>query len=178
MVIETTPIDGLLIATPKLWEDERGYFTEIFNKEVIGENWIDFPIAQVNQSLTKEKGMLRGMHFQNEPYAQDKIISCLKGSIYDVAIDVRRDSPTYLQWFGVMLSAENKQMLFVPKGFAHGFQSLEDTCLIQYFVSAPYNPEAEGGVRFDDPALGIKWPLPPIVPSKRDAEWPYLASNT
>ena len=174
MQIDKTPIEGLYVATPKLWEDERGYFTETFNKSAISELWKDFPIVQVNQSLTKVKGMIRGMHFQKDPFAQDKIVSCVRGSIYDVAIDIRPDSATYGKWFGETLSFDNKKMLFVPKGFAHGFQSLEDTCVIQYFVSAPYAPDAEGGVRFDDPKVNVAWPLPPIVASKRDAEWPSM----
>jgi dTDP-4-dehydrorhamnose 3,5-epimerase len=157
------------VITPAPFTDERGFFVRVFDHEELG-----IEITQINHSMTKVKGSIRGMHFQRAPFAEVKIVKCLKGSIFDVAVDLRKDSPTYLKWHGEVLSAENLKMLVVPQGFAHGFQSLEDDVEITYFCSAPYNPESEGAVRYSDPKIGIEWPLPVSVVSAKDKVHPLL----
>jgi dTDP-4-dehydrorhamnose 3,5-epimerase len=164
-----TSLPPVQVITPTPFTDERGFFARVFDHKELGVE-----IAQINHSMTKVKGSIRGMHFQRAPFAEVKIVKCLKGSIFDVTVDLRKDSPTYLRWHGEVLSAENLKMLVVPQGFAHGFQSLEDDVEIIYFCSAPYNPESEGAVRYNDPKIGIEWPLPVTVVSAKDKEHPLL----
>jgi dTDP-4-dehydrorhamnose 3,5-epimerase len=126
----------------------------------------------LHRSLTGDKGTIRGLHFQKSPKQEDKIVQCLQGSIFDVAVDLRKNSPTYGKWVGEILSAENKRMLLVPKGFAHGFQTLEKDCLVEYFVSQYYSPTHERGVRWNDPFFNVKWPIAKAVVSEKDGKWP------
>ena len=154
-----TPIPDLYIIVPEPFKDERGKFSRIYCFNELKEIRNDKTLVQINHSLTKQKGAIRGMHFQYPPRAEIKIIKCIKGSVFDVAIDLRKGSPTILKWYGEILSAENMKALYVPEGFAHGFQTLEENCELLYFHTEFYSPIDEGAVKFDDPMIGIEWPL-------------------
>ena len=171
MKFKETKLKGLYIIEPEIHFDDRGYFARIFCKQELSKTGIDFNIVQVNRSLNKKQGIIRGMHFQKPPKAEDKIIQCVKGKIYDVAIDLRQDSPTYGEWVAEKLSEENKKMFLIPKGFAHGFQTLTDNCEILYFMSEFYSPQYESGVRWDDPFFNIKWPIKDPILSEKDKNW-------
>ena len=171
MKLEQTKITGVVVIHSEPFEDERGFFNRIFCQKELGVIRPDIKIAQINHSMTKTKGTIRGMHFQHSPHAEMKIVRCVKGSIFDVSVDLRRDSPTFLQWHGEILSAENMKALVVPEGCAHGFQSLEDDIEMVYLSTAPYCKEAEGGIRFDDPKINVKWQLPVTVISEKDGNW-------
>lgn len=168
MQITNTQIPDVKVLEPEKYEDSRGYFTRLFRDSELA----NYPIREINRSLSLKKGTIRGLHLQTAPFAQDKIVQCLQGSIFDVAVDMRPDSPTYLEWVAEILT-ENK-MLLVPKGFAHGFQTLEDNVLVQYFVSEYFTPGNEQGYRYNDPKLGILWPCPEVETSEKDANWPLL----
>jgi len=174
MIFHKTKIDGLYIIKPELKIDKRGYFARIFCEEEFKKNGLVFRIVQANQSLTKRKGTIRGMHFQKPPKAEDKIVFCIQGAIYDVAIDLRQNSPTYGQWVAEELSEENKKMFLIPKGFAHGFQLLTDESEVLYFLSEFYSPEYETGVRWNDPFFNIKWPIENPILSEKDKNWPLM----
>jgi len=171
MKFEEAKLKGLCVIEPEIRVDERGYFARIFCKQELSKIGIDFNIVQINRSLNKKQGIIRGMHFQKPPKAEDKIIQCVKGKIYDVAIDLRQDSPTYGEWFAEELSEENKKMFLIPKGFAHGFQTLTDSCEILYFMSEFYSPQYESGVRWNDPFFNIKWPIKDPILSEKDKNW-------
>lgn len=175
MIFNKTKLKEVCIIKPELKGDERGYFGRVFCKKELEEHGIDFEIVQINHSLTKKKGSIRGMHFQKEPMTEDKIIQCLKGEVYDVAVDLRENSTTYGQWISENLTEENKKMIYIPKGFAHGFQTLTDNCFLQYFMSEFYSPEHASGVRWNDQFLNIIWPIKnPTSISKNDQNWPLL----
>ncbi len=180
MKIIETGIPGLLVVEPKVFSDERGYFFEAHSAPKLKALGIEPGVLQINQSFSKA-GVLRGLHFQAPPSDQTKLVRCVIGRLYDVAVDIRRGSPTFGKWFGIELSAENRLMLSVPSGFAHGFYSLTD-CELMYLVGkSGYAKDAEGGVRFDDPAVNIKWPLvaklgAPLV-NERDRTFPLLTSD-
>lgn len=174
MIFHKTKIKDLYIIEPELKSDERGYFARIFCKKELAKIGVDFDIVQINKSLNRKKGIVRGMHFQKPPKSEDKIVQCISGAIYDVAVDLRENSETFGQWIGVELSKENKKMLLIPKGFAHGFQSLEDNSEILYFLSEFYSPEYESGVRYNDPFLNIKWPIENPFLLERDKSWPLI----
>jgi dTDP-4-dehydrorhamnose 3,5-epimerase len=154
--------------------DARGMFARTFCSSEFATAGLETVFVQQNTSVSAEKGTIRGMHFQRPPYQEVKLIRCLRGAILDVIVDLRRDSPTFLKHQGFELTANNRRMLYVPKGFAHSFQTLTDDIEVSYLVSAPYTPDAEGGVRYNDPHLGIEWPLPVSVISDKDANWPLL----
>jgi len=160
-VIETRPLDinGLVELRPKRWHDERGFFSEVWRDEWLTNAGIPVPFVQDNHSFSRQRGVLRGLHFQVAPAAQDKLVRVARGAVFDVAVDVRRGSPSFGRWAGLVLSAEDWNQLFIPRGFAHGFLTLEDDCEVLYKVSAPYSPAHERTVRFDDPALQIDWPI-------------------
>lgn len=166
--LEQTPIAGLQIMQRKPMGDERGYLERLFCasdlKPLIG----DRNIVQINHTLTVQPGVVRGMHYQNPPYAEMKLVSCLKGEVYDVAVDLRKNSPTFLKWHAAILSEENHRSFAIPEGFAHGFQTLTDHCELIYLHTAAYAPEAEAGVDALDPLVGIEWPLPITERSVRD----------
>ena len=154
--------------------DERGWFARYFCKKefsTIGHNkeWV-----QMNHSFSLKKGTLRGMHFQKPPYSEIKLVRCIQGSVFDVIIDLRKDSPTFLKWFGAELSAENKLMMYIPEGFAHGFQTLEDNSGLLYMHTAYYSPEAEDGLRYNDPQVNISWPIEISEISMRDTNHDIL----
>ena len=177
LTIHKTPLAGLYIIETNAFIDHRGAFARWFCedelKEIIGKRHI----KNVNFSRTAKKGSIRGMHFQKPPKAEMKMVRCIKGRILDVVVDIRRDSPTYLQHFGVELSAENMKLFVIPEGFAHGFQSLEDDCEIMYLVTEFYAPEAEAGLRYSDPALKIEWPLPVADISAKDSAHPLITDE-
>ncbi|MEI8067435.1 MAG: dTDP-4-dehydrorhamnose 3,5-epimerase [Candidatus Shapirobacteria bacterium] len=170
-----TKIEGLVIIEPSVFADDRGFFMETYNQKVFAENGIDVTFVQDNHSRSS-KGVLRGLHFQQEPYAQDKLIRCTKGEVFDVAIDLRPDSPTFGQYEGIVLSEENKKMFFIPKGFAHGFLVLSEIADFQYKCTNLYNKESEGGLMWNDPKVAIDWPKLDInyILSEKDNNWPNL----
>jgi dTDP-4-dehydrorhamnose 3,5-epimerase len=174
MKFKETKIKGLYIIEPDLKIDNRGYFTRIFCEEEFKKAGLDFKIIQANLSSTKKKGTIRGMHFQKLPKAEDKIVQCIKGSVYDVVVDLRKDSLTYGHWVAEELSEENKKMFLIPKGFAHGFQTLTDNCELLYFISEFYSPGYATGVCWNDPFLNIKWPIENHVLSEKDKNWPLM----
>ena len=177
MQIDATPLPGLMILTPRRFGDHRGFFAESWSRAKLAEAGIDIDFVQDNHSLSMTKGTVRGLHFQAPPHAQAKLVRCGRGALYDVAVDIRRGSPTYGAWFGIELSFENGRQLLVPEGFAHGFASLEPETEILYKCSDVYAPATEGAVRWDDPQIAINWPLDghdPVV-SEKDAVAPRLA---
>lgn len=176
MIYTKTAIEGVYIIDPQPRGDSRGYFMRVFAKEELQKEGVDYSIVQANRSLTGEKGTIRGLHYQIAPMQEDKIVQCLQGSIFDVALDIRPNSSTYGKWVGEVLSAENKRMLLVPKGFAHGFQTLEENCLVEYFVSQYYSPQDERGIRWNDPFHKIAWPIRDAIVSEKDANWPLIDS--
>lgn len=154
--------------------DTRGYFARCYCADQFAKAGINFEIAQRNRSFNHEMGTIRGMHWQSAPYEEDKLVSCTSGEIFDVAVDLRPDSNTYLHWFGIVLSADKQNMLFIPKGFAHGYQTLCNNVCVEYSVSEYYQPDAAVGIRYDDPLIGIKWPLQVSNISDKDRSWSLL----
>ncbi len=175
--VTATPLERLFVVQRKRNEDHRGYFSRIFCSEDLATFGFELPIAQINHTLTRRRGAARGLHFQRPPHAEDKFVSCLRGEVWDVAVDLRRSSPTYLLWHAEVLSAENQRSLLIPQGFAHGFQALSDDCELLYLHSRPYLAAAEGGLNLADPALGIDWPLAFTDLSERDAKQPHLTAD-
>lgn len=163
-----TPLADLTVIRRRPHEDARGLFARLFCVEEFREIGLSKTIAQINHSVTRKKGSVRGLHFQYAPHAETKIVSCLKGKIFDVAVDLRLDSPTFLHWHGEVLSADNRQALCIPEGFAHGFQTLSEDCELIYLHTEAYHPESEGALNVADPKLGIAWPLPITEISERD----------
>jgi dTDP-4-dehydrorhamnose 3,5-epimerase len=182
MTIEKTFIQDLVIITPRVFEDSRGFFFEAYNKAQFHENGIEYNFIQDNQSFSK-RGVIRGLHLQINPFAQAKLVRVLEGEILDVAVDLRKKSPTYGQYFSVVLSADNKKQLMVPHGFAHGFSVLSGTASVMYKVDQLYHKESERGIRYDDPTLAIDWQLNPnevivsdkdlILPSFNEIDWSF-----
>jgi dTDP-4-dehydrorhamnose 3,5-epimerase len=177
MKIEQTFIKDLVLISPSVFEDGRGYFFEAYNKSKFSDVGINIDFVQDNQSFSK-KGTLRGLHYQNPPFAQTKLVRVLQGEIIDVAVDLRKDSPTYGKHFSVLLSAENKKQLLVPQGFAHGFSVISETAVVLYKCDQYYNKQSEGGIRFDDAQLNIDWgmDLKEAIVSEKDLVLPGFAS--
>ncbi|QEI09366.1 dTDP-4-dehydrorhamnose 3,5-epimerase [Pigmentiphaga aceris] len=171
---QAAPIAGLWIVDRKPIGDNRGSFTRFYCGEEFAAIGLQDPIVQINHSSSARAGTVRGLHFQHAPHAETKVVTCVAGSILDVAVDLRAGSPTFLQWFGVELSADNKRGLIIPPGFAHGFQSLEDHSEVMYLVTAAYSAQFEDGLSPFDPAVGVVWPLPPTEVSARDAQRPFI----
>lgn len=173
MIIENTPLADLLIIHPAVFKDERGYFFEAYNEAKFRENGINYNFIQDNQSFSK-RGVIRGLHLQLNPFAQAKLVRVLEGEILDVAVDLRKSSPTYGQHFSVVLSAENKKQLMIPHGFAHGFSVLSATASVLYKVDQIYHKESERGIRFDDPTLVIDWRVnsDEVIVSEKDLVLP------
>lgn len=174
MIFHETPLTGAYIIEPKPYEDNRGSFARIYCENEVKEIGHKKRIVQINHSVTTNKGAVRGMHYQNPPKAEIKIVKCLTGSVFDVIIDLRKGSKMFLKWFGETISAKNKRMMYIPEGFAHGFQTLDSDCELLYFHTEFYSPDHEGAVRFDDPLLNINWPLRPVDLSERDLNHPLL----
>lgn len=171
MQVEPTGIEGLVVLERDFHQDLRGSFRRAYCEAELAAVGIDAHASQINHSVSVAPGTLRGLHFQYPPYAEMKIISCLVGAIYDVGVDLRPDSPTYLQSAGVVLRAGEARSLVVPEGFAHGFLSLEPDSHLLYIASSPYMPDSEDGIRYDDPLIGVDWPQEPSVLSPKDASW-------
>ena len=173
-----TSIEGVYIIEPQVFGDNRGYFMETYHKEVFSENGLDMEFVQDNQSKSK-KGVLRGLHFQyTQP--QGKLVRVISGEVFDVAVDLRKDSPTYGKWEGVLLSAENKKQFYIPEGFAHGFVVLSDTAEFTYKCTDFYKADDEGGIKWDDPEIGIDWPIDDIdeiILSEKDKLWKPLSET-
>jgi dTDP-4-dehydrorhamnose 3,5-epimerase len=167
-----TPLGGAFVIELDLLRDERGYFARTFDAAEFAEHGLDPHVVQCNTSVNARRGTLRGMHYQAEPDGEAKLVRCTRGSIYDVAVDLRPDSDAYCRWFGVELSADNGRMLYIPVGMAHGFQALTDGAEVHYQMSHRYIAKQARGVRFDDQAFGIDWPLPDPVMSERDRQFP------
>ncbi|MFA6096766.1 MAG: dTDP-4-dehydrorhamnose 3,5-epimerase [Candidatus Paceibacterota bacterium] len=174
MIFQKTKISGLYVIDLELKCDERGYFSRIFCEEEFVKIGVDFKVVQASQSFTRKRGTIRGMHFQKYPKAEDKIVRCIKGSVYDIAVDLRSDSLTFGQWFAQELNETNNKMIFIPKGLAHGFQALQDDSIIEYFMSEFYAPDHADGVRWDDPLFKIAWPIADSTLSDRDKNWPLM----
>ena len=172
--ILATPIADLLVLQRKPIGDSRGYLERLFCAEEFQTFIPGTHIAQVNHTLTATCGTVRGMHFQHPPHTETKFVSCLRGEVFDVAVDLRHNSPTFLRWYAERLSADNHKTLVIPEGFAHGFQTLDDDCEMLYFHTSAYQPGAEGGLHAQDPRLAIQWPMPVAGLSPRDAAHPFL----
>lgn len=177
MKITKTKLEGVMIIEPDIFEDNRGWFIESYNKQKLAEANINVDFVQDNYSFTKKKGTLRGMHVQIAPFAQSKLINCIKGAILDVVVDLRKNSPTYKKWLSVELTEENKKQLFIPKGFAHGMLSLTDNVEVCYKIDNHYNKDAERFIRFNDPELKIDWGIDKPIQIDRDANAPTLKEN-
>jgi dTDP-4-dehydrorhamnose 3,5-epimerase len=171
MKFTETKLKGAYIVEIKRIEDNRGFFARSWCREEFETAGLKANLAQINVAYTREQGTIRGMHFQKSPFAEAKLVSCTRGEVYDVMIDLRPDSATRGAWVGVVLSAENARMLYIPEGFAHGYQTLSDDAGLSYLTTAFYTPSAVSGVRYDDPAFGIEWPLPVSVISEADKKW-------
>lgn len=174
ITVEETKIPDVKIITPKLFGDNRGWFMETYSARDLKEYGITAKFVQDNRSFSAKKGIIRGLHFQRAPYTQAKLLTCLQGAILDVAVDLRKASPTYKQWVSVELTADNKKQLFIPKGFAHGFVTLTDNVEIMYKCDAFYAPECDGGIRFDDPDICVDWGITDPILSEKDANAPFL----
>ena len=175
MNIIKTPIEGLLVIEPQVFTDARGYFVETYNEKRYHDAGIDAQFVQDNQSCSSY-GVVRGLHFQRPPYSQAKLVCCTVGRVLDVAVDLRKSSPTYGQWFGVELSEENKRQFFIPRGFAHGFSVLSNQAIFTYKCDNLYHPEADGGILLNDPDLAINWQIPEDlrIISDKDTKHPLL----
>jgi dTDP-4-dehydrorhamnose 3,5-epimerase len=173
MIFTETELKGAYIIEPERLEDERGFFAYSFRREDFTERGLDDAFVESYISFSKRKGTLRGMHYQKAPYAQAKLLRCTAGAVYDVGIDLRAGSPTFGRWTAVELSARNRRMIYLPPGFAHGFQTLEDETEVFYQSSAPYAPSAYAGLRWDDPAFGVEWPhADERIMNERDRSYP------
>ncbi len=171
MIFKETELPGVYIIELVPVEDERGFFGRTGCQREFEARGLNWNFVQCNISFNKKKGTLRGMHFQKAPYEEEKLIRCTKGSIYDVVVDMRQHSPTYNKWEAIELNDENRNMLYVPAGFAHGFQTLEDNTEVFYQMSEFYYPEYAAGLRWDDPSFGIKWPIEQLIISPKDNSW-------
>ncbi len=176
-LIDDLPLLGLKRITRQRLGDARGFLSRLFCAEELQTLAPGKPIVQINHTLTASRGTVRGMHFQYPPHAETKFVSCLRGEVFDVAVDLRHNSPTFLRWHAELLSADNHKTLVIPEGFAHGFQTLTDDCEMLYFHTTAYQPGAEGGLNAQDPQLAIAWPLPVAGLSPRDAAHPFLGND-
>ncbi len=178
MQITKTPLEGLLLLHPKRFGDSRGWFSEVYARSTLQSAGIDLDFVQDNHSMSGPVGTLRGLHYQSPPFAQDKLVHCTRGVIFDVVVDFRIGSPSYKQWYGVELSAENGVQTLVPKGFLHGFVTRSEGAEVQYKVTAPYAPDCDGAIAWNDPEIGIDWGTSAPILSAKDAAAPRLAAIT
>ena len=172
-----TLLEGLWVVQRKPVEDPRGFFCRFFCAEEFQAAGLRKPIAQINHTCTVKKGAVRGLHFQYPPHSEGKIVSCLCGEVYDVAVDIRKGSPTFLHWHGEILSATNQRSLLIPEGFAHGFQTLTENCELLYLHSEAFHPQAEGALHIADQKIGIVWPIAITELSERDRSHPFINSS-
>jgi dTDP-4-dehydrorhamnose 3,5-epimerase len=175
--IHSTPLSGLWVVQRKVIEDSRGFFSRFFCAEEFRAAGLNKPIAQINHTYTVKKGAVRGLHFQHPPYSEDKIVSCLRGEVFDVAVDIRKGSPTFLHWHGEILTAANRKSLLLPEGFAHGFQTMTENCELLYLHSIPFHPEVEGTLNVAEPKIGIDWPIAITELSERDRNHPFINAD-
>lgn len=177
MIFTPTGLAGAFVVEIEPRGDDRGFFARAFCRREFEKNGLQADFVQANTAFSKERGTLRGMHFQRPPHAEAKFLRCVRGAVFDVMIDLRPESPTRKKWFGVELTAENRKMVFVPEGFAHGYLTTAADTEVFYLVSAYYAPEAESGVRWDDPAFAIEWPLTAdLIISHKDRAWPLFSA--
>lgn len=169
-----TKLAGAYVVELKKIGDDRGYFSRAWCKDTLAKQGLNPNIDQINTSYNAEAGTLRGLHYQEAPNAEVKIVQCIRGSIFDAIVDMRPDSATYKQWFGIELTESSAKLLYVPEGFAHGYQATSDHSAILYPASASYAPQSEKGVRWNDPSIGIEWPMKPINLSEKDQNWPNI----
>ena len=175
MTFTETKLAGVWIVDCEVFTDERGYFAPAWRPDAFAERGLETTIAQASLSSNIRRGTIRGLHYQTAPFEEVKTVRVVRGAIYDVAVDLRPGSPTYLQWIGVDLTADNRRMIYIPRGCAHGYQTLADETDVLYFVSTPYAPAHQQGIRWDDPAVGVQWPLgAPASISDRDRQFPDL----
>lgn len=174
MRIESTPIRGCVVVRPERHADERGYFARTWDRALFDTLGLTIGIAQCSTSFSEREGTLRGMHYQAAPHEEAKLVRCTRGAIWDVCLDLRPDSPTHRQWHAETLSADNGVALYIPEGCAHGHLTLTSASEVFYMISVPHMPEAGRGVRWDDPAFGIEWPMQPVVMNDRDASYPSV----
>lgn len=176
MILERTRLDGVVLLLPRRFSDSRGFFSESWNRRTLAECGIELDFVQDNHSMSAKAGTVRGLHYQSPPHAQDRLVRCGRGRLFDVAVDIRKGSPDYGQWVGAELSFENGKQLLVPKGFLHGFVTREPDTEILYKCSDYYAPECDGAVRFDDPEIGIDWDIDPAaaILSDKDRTAPLL----
>jgi dTDP-4-dehydrorhamnose 3,5-epimerase len=172
MRFEDTTVQGVVLITPEQFADERGFFARTWGQDIFEARGLNPHVVQRNLSYNRQVGTLRGMHYQRAPYSEVKLVSCLIGRIFDVAMDLRQDSPTFGKWFGAELRADTGAMLYVPEGCAHGYVSLEPDTTVEYLISEFYRPESAAGVRWDDPFFGVRWPMQPTLMNARDRTWP------
>lgn len=177
MIFHPSKLKGAYLIDLEPFRDDRGLFARTFCQKEFRQIGHQKEFVQFNHSRTLPEGALRGLHFQHPPFAEIKLIRCIRGCVYDVMVDLREQSPTFLQYEGVELSEENMRMIYIPEGFAHGFQTLADNTELIYHHTAFYHPKAEGGIRYDDPAIGIEWPLPATVISEKDKNHPFLTPD-
>ncbi len=177
MKITELSLPGVKLLEPVYHEDFRGYYVESYSSRTLREHGLDTVFVQDNHTFTRSRGVIRGIHFQNNPQAQAKLGRCTSGAVFDVAIDLRRDSPSFRKWVGVILSRENRRQLFIPAGFGHAVLTLTDDCEFVYKVSACYEPSLDRAIRWDDPELGIAWPIAPPIVSPKDAAAPFLKDS-
>lgn len=176
MIFTETPLQGAYQIEPERRGDERGHFARIWCAQEFAEHGLSTTLVQVNAGYSTRKGTLRGMHFQSAPEQEVKLVRCTRGAVYDVMVDLRPGSPTYCGWYAAELTPDNGRMLYLPEGFAHGYLTLTDNAEISYQTSRAYAPGHATGVRYDDPAFGIDWPMPPAVLSDADRQWPAFQS--
>ena len=177
MKTKQTPLQDAFVIELEPFRDDRGLFARVFCWLELRDILHDKNIVQINHSFTRQKGALRGMHFQRSPMQDIKMVTCMRGSVFDVMIDLRRGSSTLLKWHGEVLSSKNMKMMYIPEGFAHGFQTLEENCELLYLHTEFYSPEHEGAVRYNDPKVGIKWPLEATNISAKDQGYPLLSKD-
>ena len=177
MAVIQTKLKGVMIIEPQVFGDNRGWFMETWSKIKLEGSGLNLDFVQDNQSYSAQKGTLRGLHYQLNPMSQAKVVRCTRGSLLDVAVDIRKNSPQFAQWVSVILSAENKKQLLIPRGFAHGFITLTDNVEIQYKADNYYAPQLEGNIRWDDPQIKIEWPFEPTILADKDRNAPTLAER-
>lgn len=177
LVSLSTPMDDLHVLQRIPFVDGRGSLDRVFDRSVLEDLGISESIAQVNYTTTTSRGTIRGLHYQHQPYGETKIVSCVRGSIFDVAVDLRQGSPTFLQWHAEVMTPDHLVTMVIPPGFAHGFQSLEDSSHVLYLVTSPYRPEAEAGIDPFEKRIGIEWPMAPTFLSERDRSYPEISAD-
>jgi dTDP-4-dehydrorhamnose 3,5-epimerase len=177
MIFTETKLPGAFVVELERREDERGFFALSWSRKVFSERGLDERLVECNVSFNRRRGTLRGMHYQEAPHGQAKLVRCTMGAVYDVIVDLREGSPTFTRWLSVELSAANRTMLYVPTGLAHGFQTLADETEVFYQMSAPFRPESGRGVRWNDPAFGIRWPIADAIMNERDRSYPDFRAS-